>query len=316
MTYPGRILRWLNGQAYLLLGLTALAWGGNTVAGRLAVGRVSPMAVVSLRWLIVLVVLLILTRASVGSEWRRLLPRWRFILLMGGLGYTAFNAIFYWAAHHTTAINMGVVQGVTPAMVMLFAFLIHRTPIRAMQAIGLAVTLVGVAVATSRGEIDVLLTLAFNVGDLGIALASALYAGYTVGLRDRPAAAPLAFFSAMAASAFLTSLPLLAAEVALGTVIWPGPSGWAIILYIALIPSLLAQLGYMRGVELIGGSRAGLFMNLVPILGPIMAVLLLGESFALYHALALVLVLGGIWLAERAGGRAAAAAGPPERSGP
>jgi drug/metabolite transporter (DMT)-like permease len=55
----------------------------------------------------------------------------------------------------------------------------------------------------------------------------------------------------------------------------------------------------MRGVELIGPARAGLFVNLVPVFGSLLAVVLLGEPFAPYHALGLALVLGGIWLAER-----------------
>src|SRR3954463_11050195 len=78
--------------------------------------------------------------------------------------------------------------------------------------------------------------------------------------------------------------------------------GVLILLYVALVPSLLSQMFYMRGVELIGPGRAGLFVNLVPIFGALLAVLLLGEPFRAYHALALALVLGGIWLAERGRG--------------
>jgi drug/metabolite transporter (DMT)-like permease len=70
-------------------------------------------------------------------------------------------------------------------------------------------------------------------------------------------------------------------------------------LYIGLLPSLAAQVFFIRGVELIGPARAGLFVNLVPVFGALLAVLILGEPFALYHAVGLALVLGGIWLAER-----------------
>src|SRR4051794_40399391 len=94
----------------------------------------------------------------------------------------------------------------------------------------------------------------------------------------------------------------LQAEVILSAVVWPTPKGWLILLYVALVPSLLSQMFYMRGVELIGPGRAGLFVNLVPIFGALLVVLLLGEPFRAYHALALALVLGGIWLAERGRG--------------
>ena len=88
-------------------------------------------------------------------------------------------------------------------------------------------------------------------------------------------------------------------EIVRGTVQWPTPTGWLIMLYIGLLPSLVAQVFFIRGVELIGAARAGIFVNLVPVFGALLAVVLLGEPFALYHAVGLALVLGGIWLAER-----------------
>jgi drug/metabolite transporter (DMT)-like permease len=52
-------------------------------------------------------------------------------------------------------------------------------------------------------------------------------------------------------------------------------------------------------VTLIGPGRAGVFVNLVPVFASILAVVLLNEPFEVFHALALALVLGGIWLSER-----------------
>jgi drug/metabolite transporter (DMT)-like permease len=131
-------------------------------------------------------------------------------------------------------------------------------------------------------------------------IACALYAGYTLALRRRPAVSGLAFFTAMALSAAVTSLPLLAWEIAQGAAQWPTPKGWLIVLFIALFPSLVSQLSFMRSVELIGPQRAGLFVNLVPVFGALMAVTILGEPFGWYHGAALALVIGGILVAETA----------------
>jgi drug/metabolite transporter (DMT)-like permease len=57
---------------------------------------------------------------------------------------------------------------------------------------------------------------------------------------------------------------------------------------------------------MIGANRAGLFINLVPIFGTLLSVLIVGESFEYYHLVAMVLVLGGIWLAEHSSRRLAA----------
>ena len=106
---------------------------------------------------------------------------------------------------------------------------------------------------------------------------------------------------AMALAALLTSVPLHGLEIAAGGALWPTARGAAILLFVAFLPSVLAQLFFMRGVELIGAARAGVFANLVPVFGPILAVLVLGEPFGLHHLVGLALVLGGIVVAERAG---------------
>ena len=98
----------------------------------------------------------------------------------------------------------------------------------------------------------------------------------------------------------------------MGASYWPSFKGICVLIYAAIGPSLLAQIFYLRGVELIGPSRTGVFYNLVPVFGALLAVAILGEPFRLYHALAFILVLSGIWLAERkslpgAGGRQIAA---------
>lgn len=289
----------LMGRPYALLTLTTLMWGGNAIAGRLAVGEISPMALTALRWVIVVSILALTMGREVIEAWPALRASWARILAMGALGFTAFNALFYAAAHDTSAVNLTIFQGSIPVLVLLGTALFFRARIRLLQVIGMAVTILGVIAVAAKGDLAVLRALAFNSGDLLMLAACLLYAGYTLGLRHRPAIPGFVFFAAMAVVAFLTSLPLLAVEMAQGAVLWPTLKGWAVLLYVGIFPSLLSQVFFMRGVELIGPARAGLFVNLVPVFGAFLAVLLLGEPFAWYHAAGLILVLGGIALAER-----------------
>jgi len=274
-------------------------WSGHAVAGRLAVGQISPMTLTLLRWVAVCAVLLVVGWRQIAADWPLLAQRWTSVLWMGALGYTGFNSLFYLAAYHTTAVNIAILQGSIPVFVLLGALLFHRTPIGVWQAVGFALTTLGVAAVAGRGEIKTLRILAFNIGDVWMLTACLLFAAYTLGLRNRPRVSGLAFLAATSGAALLTSLPLLAVELVQGARPLPTLQGWAILLYVALFPSLLAQLFYMRGVELIGPGRAGLFVNLVPVFGPLMSVVILGEPFAVYHAVGLALVLGGIFLAER-----------------
>lgn len=295
--------RLLWGRPYVLLGLTMLMWGANAVAGRMAVGQVSPMVLTSARWVISCVILLIFARRQFIQDWPALKPRWLMLTFMGALGFTAFNALFYEAAHYTGAVNLTIIQGAIPVLVLIGARIAFGVPISPMQVVGMVVTVVGVLVLASRGSLDELLALRFNIGDLWMIVACVFYAFYTLGLRQRPNVSGIGLFTFMAGVAFLTSLPLLGLEAWRGQIQWPTTKGWLVTAYVGIAPSLLAQIFFMRGVQLIGPGRAGLFVNLVPVFGAFLAVLILGEPFGLSSAAALALVLGGIFIAERLGKR-------------
>lgn len=285
-------------RPWLLLSLATLLFGINGVASRLAVHRISPMSLVLGRWLVVCTVLAVVLRHALRHN-RDILHahRWR-IMAMGGLGFTAFNILFYLSAYWTTALNITLMQASIPPFVLLGAVLSRKVRVTPMQIAGLVVTLVGVALIATHGELLRIGEIAFNPGDILMLVASALYAAYTLALRDRPAVPPLVFFAALTFAALTTSIPAMAVEVAMGRTYWPTIGGLGILAFVALGPSLTSQVFYMRGIELIGPARAGLFNNLTPIFGALAAVLILGEDFHVYHAIALALALGGIWLAE------------------
>jgi drug/metabolite transporter (DMT)-like permease len=194
---------------------------------------------------------------------------------------------------------MSIIQGAMPLFVFSLAFLVRRRPVSLPQAAGMIAALLGVAVVATRGDPEVVRALAFNLGDLFMVGATLCYAIYTVGLEDRPPVGSLSFFTAMAGAAFLTSLPLTVAEAMLTPVGPPTAIGWLLTLLIALFPSFLAQIFFIRGVELIGPGRAGIFVNLIPVFGAGMAVAFLGEPFGWHQTAGLGLVMVGIVLAQR-----------------
>ena len=295
--FPAPVRAWAS-NPYLLLTLTMLMWSANGIAGRVAIGEVSPMVIVTLRWLISCSLLFAFAFSRIREDWTVLKHHIVRLVLGAIFGFTGFNALFYLSAHHTSAVNMTILQGALPIFVLMGAAIFQHTPLTLLQAIGIPFTLAGVIAVASQGELDVLLNFNFNIGDIGLVIACLSYAIYTLMLRNRPKVSGIGFFAIVAMAAFITSLPLLGLEMALGEAQWPTFEGWMIVAFIGICPSLLAQLFFLKAVELIGPGRAANFTNLVPIFGPLLAIILLGEPFHLYHAVALMLVLGGITLAE------------------
>lgn len=284
--------------AYTLLTIAQIVGAGNIVAGRLAPGEISPMLLTGLRWGIAAVVLCVVGRRQLMTALPVLRTRWRSMLWMGATGSAVFSALFYAAASHTTGVNLAILQGCLPAFVLVGAFLVHKTRVSPLQACGVALTLVGVAVVATKGSLGGIGLLQLNLGDLLTLIACVVFTAYVVELPRRPAIPQIAFFAAIAIVASVLSVPLVALEAATGNFVWPSAQGWAVALYAAVFPTLVGQVMFMRGVEMIGPGRAGLFINLIPVFGSFGAVLVLGEPFGAYQALALALVFAGIGLAE------------------
>jgi drug/metabolite transporter (DMT)-like permease len=288
-----------RGRAYLLLTLTTLFWAGNVIAARIAVGEVSPMLLITLRWFGTVVLLLAIGGAKLRRDWPTLRQRLPYLAGMGVVGLTAFNALFYLAAHETTAVNIGILQGAMPVMVMLGSVALFRTKLGIQQLLGVTITMAGIVLVVSRGNLAVLAALEINQGDIFMLLASLFYAAYALGLRNRPQVSPVSVLTVISAAAAIATLPLAVAEGFMGRTVWPSADGWAVVAYVTVFPSVMSQLFFIKGVSLIGPARAGVFINLVPVFAAILAVAILGEAFRWYHFMALVLVLSGIWLAER-----------------
>lgn len=289
----------VNARAYVYLSITALFWGGNSVAGKMAVGHVSPMMLTTLRWLIALAVILVLMTPQIRRDWQKIRQHWLQLLAYGAIGFTMFNAFLYSAVQYTSAINAVILQAGIPMLIFIFNFALFKMKASFAQVIGFTVTLIGMLITAAHGDLASLVRLSFNFGDALMILACIVYAAYTVALRWKPAMHWQSFIAAPAFGALLSAIPLLVWEIGKDAAIMPDATGWAIVLYAAIFPSLMSQVLYVRGVEMIGANRAGLFINAIPVFGTLLSVLLVEEIFRPFHLVALALVLGGIAVAER-----------------
>lgn len=286
-------------SAYGLLVLATLMWGGNAVAGKLAVLDWQPWTITGLRWLLTTLLLLPFALQPLRNDRAVLRKTWPRLFLLGAFGMGLFNLLMYLAANHTTAINISILQASMPVMIMLANFFILSQRVTGLQIVGLLVSTLGVLITTTKGDPLAFFSKGLNYGDAIMLVACVFYAAYTFGLRWKPAVHWLSFMWLISLGAFCMTIPFALWELQQATFTVPGLRGWLVMAYVIIFPTIVAQISYARGVELLGSNRAGLFINLVPIFGSILAVLVLRENFKLYHAAGLVMVIGGIMLAER-----------------
>ena len=292
---PSRIMR----NPWLLLTFSSLVWGGNVAAARFAVGEISPMVLVGLRWIVVSALIAVLMGKQLGAILASLRPHWAFLLPMGVIGFTISNALFYESARFTTGLNLSIIQGVLPVLVLAGARLVYGVGVGGMRMFGVALTMAGIVLIATEGEPSRLLDLQFNKGDAFAFLGAAIYAAFTLALRKRPPLSAMAFFIGVSIAALVSSAPAMLVEAMLGGAIWPGWRGLLVLLYVAVFTSIVGQVCWIRAVEMIGPGRAGVFQNLVPVVGAILSVVVLRETFHWFHAASLALVLSGLFMSEQ-----------------
>lgn len=282
---------------YLLVA-TAL-WAGNAVVGRLLVGSVSPITLSAVRWGLAAIILLPL-------GWRVFRPSsalWknkRRFLILGLLGVGSYNALLYLALQTSTAINVTLIGASMPIWMLFIGAVFYDTKPGLLQLAGAIVSLVGVTIVLTRGELSSLLSMEMVAGDLFIMLATILWAFYSWML-SRPGSSPekqwpwAEFLLAQVMIGFLWTMLFEGVEVASGFA-FIELNTWTIslIIFIAIGPSLISYRFWGLGVAGAGPTVAAFFANLIPLFTALLSGMILGDPPQLFHALAFALIVVGI----------------------
>lgn len=281
----------------------------------MAVGHIDAYSLTILRWVGALILVLPFALRPLRRDWPVIRAKWWLYLLYGAVGFTSFNMLMYLAAYFTSGVNASLEQVAVNIFVIVLNFALFRLTVKPMQLVGVAITIFGVALIATHGDLGRILKLDVNLGDALIILACFVYAAYSIALRWRPQTNWLSFMVA-------TFVGAIMAAIAYEATVGPGPAafiaglpsidleGWLIVAYTIIFPSILSQMFYVRGVELIGSNRASLFVNLIPLFGTVGSVIVLGEALEGFHLVAGVLVAAGIVLAEWSARRVQTSAQP------
>jgi drug/metabolite transporter (DMT)-like permease len=294
----------LTPKTAFLLTLPPLMWAGNAVVGRLAVGTVPPVTLNLLRWALAFVLLWPLAR-HVFRDWPALRARWRYLSLLGLLGMGSYNALQYLALHTSTPLNVTLIAASSPVWMLGIGASIYGERPRPRQLLGAVLSLMGVSLVLARGRLETLAQVSFVPGDLLMLLAVVCWAFYSWLLARPPATmrgaerpdwnwaeflmAQICF--GLAWSALCAGLEWgIATDAAIRWTPWIP----ALLLFIALGPSLIAYRAWGLGVATMGPAVAAFFSNLTPVFAAVMGAALLGEWPQWYHAAAFVLIVAGI----------------------
>lgn len=282
-------------MSYILLILTTLFWSGNFVLGRGMHAEIPPLSLSFWRWVIALVILCLFAVKHLYRQRQLVQHHSRFIIIQGLLGVAGFNSLIYLAIQTTTAINAVLINSCIPVLIVVCSWAMYREVMTVRQYLGVIVSLFGVVLIIAHGEIDYLLALSFNPGDLLVFAAALTWALYSSNLRNYPKELhPLAYQSGIVVSGLIILTPFYLFELSTVGGFRVTLASISTILYIALFASVLAFIFWNRAVRTIGANRAGPFIHLMPVFSTILAVIFLDETIQRYHLQGIGLIFIGI----------------------
>lgn len=289
-----RAIASLYANAYLLLSLASLFWAGNFVMGRGIIDIIPPMALGFWRWILAVLIILPFAWPHLKKDWPVIKTRLPFLITLGFFSGAAFNALTYLGLHYTTATNAVVLNSSNAILIVIANYLIRGIKLNPSQAIAIAISMTGVLYIISKGDIEFLSTLQFNIGDLLVFAAMIGWAIYTALIASKPNIHWLSFTTVIFIAAALILFPFMIIEhftykdanLNLNTII--------AVVYSAIFPALLAYIFYNRGVELIGGNKAGIMIYLMPLFGTLLSILFLNEEPQIYHLIGFALIISGV----------------------
>ena len=284
--------------AFGLLALAMLLWAGNWVAGRALRDAIDPLSLNFWRWAIAALALLPFALPQLAGRGEVLRRNAGLLLLLSLTGVALFQTLVYLGLRSTTTVNGVLLNSSQPLFILLCSWVLERERATLRQVAGMLVSFAGIVVILARGDPAALLELEFNVGDAWILLAMPIWGIYSVLLKRRPpelAGAAFLFVISVAGVAMLApfyALALLREPPGL-----PSATLVAGVLYVALAASVAGFMFWNRGVAIVGANTAGFTLHLLPAFATVLAILLLGETFALFHAAGIATIIAGVVLA-------------------
>ncbi len=281
---------------------SAVLWGGTWVAGRILSRHMGPFSAAFLRFALASAFLVFLTARLEGGVPRLTRANFPWLLALAATGIFAYNAFFFAGLRTVPAGRAALIVAAIPAVVALFSSLLFKERFGAWKAMGLALSFCGVGLIVSGGNPGRVLAEGFSTGDISIFGCVLTWAAYTlIGKKAMERVAP---YGAVTWSCILGALMLLPPALATGLVretAQAGPVAWGCLLFFGILATGFGFSWYYEGVRAIGPTRAGVFINLVPVTAVFLGWLFLDEALSAALAGGGLCVLAGVWLTNRRG---------------
>ena len=288
-------------KAYLMLVCATLFWAGNFMVGKFAFfSNIPPMSLVFFRWLLVWLILLPFTFREIIKHKKIILDNLPLLFFLSLTSVGLFNSFTYLSLVHTQVINASLFNTAIPAIIILLCFIFKIERTNKFQIIGLIISVLGILSIITKLNLELILSLNFNKGDLimiGGVISWGLYSSF---LKKKKFVLPLlTLVHVLCSFGLIFIFPQFIFEFSQGESINFNIDIIGILIFLALFPSIGSYYCWAGAVSIIGANRAGIFLSLIPLFSTIMAIFFYDEKFQFFHLTGAILIIIGLFLSNK-----------------
>lgn len=290
-----------NTKAYIMLVCATLFWAGNFMVGKLAyLENIPPMSLVFFRWLLVWIILLPFTYKEILKYKDIILNNLPLLFFLALTSVGLFNTFTYLSLVHTQVINASLFNTAIPAMIIFLCFLLKIEKTNKFQILGLIISVFGILSIITKLDLNILLSLNFNKGDLIMIGGVITWGLYSSFLKKKKFTLPLlTLVHVLCTFGLLFILPQFLYELSQGLTVKLNTNLVYTLIYLALFPSIGSYYCWAGAVAIIGANRAGIFLSLIPFFSTLMAITFFNEKFQFFHLIGSILIVLGLFLSNK-----------------
>ena len=290
-----------NTKAYIMLVCASLFWAGNFIVGKYAfLTDIPPLSLVFYRWTLVWFILLPFTYKEIIKYKDIILKNLPLLFLLGFTSVGLFNSFTYLALIHTQVINASLFNAAIPAIIILLCLLFKVEKTNKFQILGLIISVLGIITIITKLNLDILLSLNFNKGDLIMVGGALTWGIYSTLLKRKKFTLPLlTLVHVICTLGLISVLPQFLYEYTNGQVIKFDINLVYTLIFLALFPSIGSYYCWAGAVSIVGANRAGISLSLIPLFSTIMAIGIYDVKFQFFHLIGAILIILGLLLSNK-----------------
>jgi drug/metabolite transporter (DMT)-like permease len=285
-----------NIKAYIFLVLCTLFWAGNFIVGKVAsLFEIPPFSLNFYRWLIAFIILFPFTYTKITENFHEIKKKIIPLSIMGFTSITIFNSVVYYSLNFTQVLNGVLMISTIPVLIIFFSSCFTNEKIKINQILGVITSLIGVLIIITKFQLNTLLSLNLNKGDLWILVAMISWATYSIMVKEKKINLdPLALLQTLIFIGLIFLIPFYLYELHNAQYLKLNIPVLLTVGYVVIFAGIGAYIFWIGAIKIIGPSRSGVFLHLMPVFSSLMAIFLLGERLANFHIFGALFILIGI----------------------